>query len=82
MNQQPNPPHSRTLDADIPELKSFLKPGMSVLDVGCGFGTISLGVADIVKPGEVWVLTRVKSILMQLETGLLKLRMQGILHFT
>jgi ubiquinone/menaquinone biosynthesis C-methylase UbiE len=43
----------RALDADLPELKPFLKPGMSVLDVGCGPGTITLGVAAAVNPGTV-----------------------------
>ena len=47
------PPGVRTLDAEIPELKSFLKPGMKVLDVGCGSGTITLGVAVAVNPGTV-----------------------------
>jgi len=30
-----------------------LKPGMSVLDCGCGPGTITIGFAEIVAPGEV-----------------------------
>ncbi len=53
MNKMQEPPNPRTLDEDIPELKPFLKPGAKVLDVGCGFGTITLGVAEAVKPGEV-----------------------------
>jgi ubiquinone/menaquinone biosynthesis C-methylase UbiE len=53
MNKMQEPPGTRTLDKDIPELKPFLKPGMKVLDVGCGTGTITLGVAEMVKPGEV-----------------------------
>jgi len=47
------PPSPRTLDENIPELKQFLKSGVKVLDVGCGTGTITLGVAEAVKPGEV-----------------------------
>ena len=31
----------------------YLKPGMNLLDVGCGPGTITLGLADRVKPGPV-----------------------------
>lgn len=31
----------------------YLKPGMKVLDCGCGPGTISLGIAKAVAPGEV-----------------------------
>jgi ubiquinone/menaquinone biosynthesis C-methylase UbiE len=53
MNEIKEPPHPRTLDNEIPELIHFLKPGMDVLDIGCGFGTITLGVAEVVKPGKV-----------------------------
>ncbi len=53
MPEKPEPPSPRTLGGDIPELKDYLKPGMKVLDVGCGRGTITLGVAEAVSPGEV-----------------------------
>lgn len=53
MSETKTPPILRTLDSEIPELKPFLKPGMKVLDVGCGPGTITLGVAEAVSPGEV-----------------------------
>lgn len=43
----------RTLENDAPELIPFLKPGMKVLDVGCGPGAITMGVAEVVNPGEV-----------------------------
>jgi ubiquinone/menaquinone biosynthesis C-methylase UbiE len=43
----------RTLDGSMPELKEYLKPGSTVLDVGCGPGTITVGVAEAVKPGKV-----------------------------
>jgi len=43
----------RTLDENVPELKPYLRPGANVLDVGCDPGTITLGVAEAVKPGEV-----------------------------
>jgi ubiquinone/menaquinone biosynthesis C-methylase UbiE len=32
----------------------YLAPGMSVLDCGCGPGTITLDFAELVAPGEVW----------------------------
>ena len=31
----------------------FLRPGMRVLDLGCGPGSITLGLAEAVAPGEV-----------------------------
>ncbi|MFZ0454937.1 MAG: methyltransferase domain-containing protein, partial [Ignavibacteriaceae bacterium] len=31
----------------------YLKPGMNLLDIGCGPGTITVGLADWVKPGSV-----------------------------
>ena len=42
--------HSATADAAY--LLPFLKPGMRVLDVGCGPGTLSVGLASAVDPGE------------------------------
>jgi ubiquinone/menaquinone biosynthesis C-methylase UbiE len=53
MSETKEPPHYRTLTTDIPELMPFLKPGMNVLNVGCGYGTITMGVAEIVTPGDV-----------------------------
>ena len=47
------PPSSRTLEQDIPELKDYLYRGARVLDIGCGPGTITLGVSAVVSPGEV-----------------------------
>ena len=43
----------RTLEARIPPLKPYLYPGAKVLDVGCGPGSITLGVAAAVHPGSV-----------------------------
>ena len=53
MAEQAEPPSERTLEQDIPELKDYLHPGAKVLDVGCGYGTITLDVAAVVSPGEV-----------------------------
>ncbi|ATL48724.1 methyltransferase [Chitinophaga caeni] len=41
---------SRTLENDYPGIVPFLKPGMKVLDVGCGTGAITAGIAG--KVGE------------------------------
>ncbi len=61
MTQKPEPPHPRTLESEIPELKPFLTPGATVLDVGCGLGTITMGVAEAVKPGAVVGIEPVKA---------------------
>ena len=51
----PNCPEisDRTLEQDIPELKEYLRPGAEVIDIGCGSGTITLDVAEAVRPGQV-----------------------------
>ena len=51
--EKEGPPSPRTLDRDVPELRDYLRPGMKVLDVGCGPGTITVGVAKAVEPGQV-----------------------------
>jgi ubiquinone/menaquinone biosynthesis C-methylase UbiE len=43
----------RTLVDELPELQEFLKPGMLVLDVGCGPGTITLDVAKAIESGTI-----------------------------
>lgn len=43
----------RTLDNSFPSLKKYLVSGADILDVGCGPGTITVGVAGVVKPGTV-----------------------------
>ena len=43
----------RTIDSHAAFLKPHLRPGMRVLDVGCGPGTITQGIAAAVAPGEV-----------------------------
>ena len=45
---------TRPLKMIFPELKEFLSTGARVLDVGCGPGTITLGVAEVVDPGRVF----------------------------
>lgn len=42
----------RSAETEAAYLLPYLKPGMRVLDVGCGPGTISVGLAAAVKPGE------------------------------
>ena len=43
----------RSLENNFPQLCSYLKPNSKVLDVGCGPGTITIGVAQYLKSGEV-----------------------------
>jgi SAM-dependent methyltransferase len=50
---QPKESRDRRLSADFPELERYLKPGMKILDVGCGEGHISVDVSQVVAPGEV-----------------------------
>ena len=41
---------NRSLDKDYRTLRPLLKKGMRVLDIGCGTGSISRDIADIVGP--------------------------------
>jgi ubiquinone/menaquinone biosynthesis C-methylase UbiE len=43
--------NARSLAADHRRLAEMVRPGMSILDVGCGTGAITRGVADAVQPG-------------------------------
>ena len=43
----------RMLEDDVPELLDYLQPGISVLDVGCGPGNLTLEVGRVVNPGKV-----------------------------
>src|SRR5215831_2648810 len=43
----------RSATADASHLVPYLKPGLRLVDFGCGPGTLSLGLAAIVTPGEV-----------------------------
>ncbi len=42
----------RSAETHAADLLPHLRPGMRVLDVGCGTGTISVGLADAVAPGK------------------------------
>ncbi len=42
----------RNAETNAAHLMAHLEPGMRVLDLGCGPGTISLGLAKAVEPGE------------------------------
>lgn len=42
--------NQRSLERDHPFLAAFLKPGMRVLDAGCGTGAITSGIARMVGP--------------------------------
>ncbi|MCE2463524.1 MAG: class I SAM-dependent methyltransferase [Dehalococcoidia bacterium] len=43
----------RSAETHAKHLLSYLKPGLRVLDFGCGPGTITVGLAKAVEPGEV-----------------------------
>jgi ubiquinone/menaquinone biosynthesis C-methylase UbiE len=44
---------ARTADQQAAFVLPYLRPGMNLLDVGCGPGTITLGLAQLVAPGRV-----------------------------
>lgn len=44
---------SRTADQQAAFVLPYLRPGMNLLDLGCGPGTITLGLAQAVSPGRV-----------------------------
>ena len=55
-------PHlDRTLKQNLPELMGYLRPGIAVLDVGCGPGNLTLEVGHVVNPGTVIGLDRDES---------------------
>jgi ubiquinone/menaquinone biosynthesis C-methylase UbiE len=43
----------RTAESHAAFFLPYLKPGLSLLDCGCGPGTITAGFAELVAPGEV-----------------------------
>ena len=56
----------RTLQADHRRLAAVLRPGMSVLDAGCGTGAITADIARMVGPeGHVLGIDRDESLLVQ-----------------
>ena len=42
----------RKIDNEIPPLRQYLKPGLSVLDVGCEPGTVTIDAAGAVQPAS------------------------------
>lgn len=43
---------SHTVDRCAPFFTAYLRPGMSLLDAGCGPGTITVGLAPLIAPGR------------------------------
>jgi ubiquinone/menaquinone biosynthesis C-methylase UbiE len=43
----------RTIDADLAFLVPFLKPGLSLVDCGCGGGGLAVQLSERLAPGEV-----------------------------
>ena len=43
---------SYTAETNVPFLLPYVRPGMRVLDFGCGLGSISMGLAKAAAPGE------------------------------
>ena len=56
---------SRTAENSAGYLLPYLGEGMALLDVGCGPGTITLDLAELVAPGEVVAIDAVSSVLEQ-----------------
>src|SRR3954463_14102002 len=46
-------PRGRAVETSAPSLAPHLRPGLGVLDVGCGPGTITVDLAERVAPGRV-----------------------------
>jgi len=59
---------ARTVENSFAYGQSYLRPGMTVLDLGCGVGTITADIAQRVAPGQV--------IAVDLDPGVLKLAAQ------
>src|SRR6185437_4249304 len=53
----------RTAEDSAAYLLPYLKPGLSVLDVGCGPGTITADLAALVAPGPVTAVDQVADVL-------------------
>jgi len=44
---------ARSVATEAEHIAKLIKPGMSILDVGCGPGSITIGIAELANPGRV-----------------------------
>ena len=45
--------NQRTVEQDAPHVAPYLRPGISLVDLGCGAGSLTCGLASLIAPGEV-----------------------------
>lgn len=72
----------RTAQNSAGYLLDYLKPGQTLLDVGCGPGTVTIDLADRVSPGRVTGIDREASVIHQAEVLLNRRRTTNVRFLT